>query len=104
MTPRVIDVKGLSFQLTKPSSGPYVQTTVDAVNASLILHAEVDGPDHASVTPSDGEIAYWTTQRQPNTGNPTADSKIYNMVGQYNIYTTMLLIIGSYDKWVTPVN
>jgi hypothetical protein len=42
---------GLSFSLKPPSSGKYVYTTIEAVNATGKLVAIKDAPNHVSVFP-----------------------------------------------------
>ena len=50
LTPRPgKDANGLSFALTPPVGGKYVKTTIEAVNATGILTAAIDGPNHVSV-------------------------------------------------------
>jgi RHS repeat-associated protein len=97
MTPRWKDrTTGLSFQLTKPIDQAYVETTIGAVNATGILVAIIDGKDHVSVRPTDGNLEYWASQR-----DTAKDSYEYNTRGYWDIYTTtMLNVIGSYEKWV----
>ncbi|QUL56314.1 RHS repeat protein [Paenibacillus tritici] len=101
LTPREKDgTTGLSFLLTRPTSGSYIETTVEDVNNSGLLVAIIDGKNHVSVVPSDGRLTYWASQR-PNTGDAARDSYNYNIQGSWNAYTTeMLKIFGSYDKWV----
>ena len=63
--------------------------------------AVIDGKNHVSVKPVDGNLSFWASQRL-NTGDPQKDSYNYNTQGSWNMYTTTLLIvIGSYDKWVS---
>ncbi|WP_231578413.1 RHS repeat domain-containing protein [Paenibacillus sp. FSL H7-0357] len=101
LTPRATDATtGLSFQLTRPTSGGFIETTVEQINATGILVAIIDGQNHVSVVPTDGNLKYWASQR-PNTGDPAKDSYNYNTQGSWNRYTTTLLnIFGSYNKWV----
>ncbi|MBP2114943.1 RHS repeat domain-containing protein [Paenibacillus silagei] len=101
LTPREKDgTTGLSFLLTRPSSGAYIETTAEDINASGLLVAIIDGKNHVSVVPLDGRLTYWASQR-PNTGDAARDSYNYNIQGSWNAYTTeMLKIFGSYDKWV----
>jgi len=53
MTPRITDVGGLSFYLLPPETGSFTMTTIEAVNATGVLRAIVDGPNHVSVIPAD---------------------------------------------------
>jgi hypothetical protein len=66
LTPRLQDVGGLSFSLTPPASGKYVMTTMQAVNATGILRATQDGPNHISVMPAiPSTMSGWIASR-PN--------------------------------------
>jgi len=51
MTPRAVDVGGLSFYLSPPATGSFTATTIEAVNATGVLRAVVDGTNHVSVVP-----------------------------------------------------
>lgn len=51
LTPRVIDTKGLSYQLTIPLNCKFAFTAMELVNESRVLCAKKDGSDHVSVIP-----------------------------------------------------
>lgn len=66
MTPRPKDIGGLSFSLTPPASGKYIVTTMEAVNATGVLKAVKDGPNHVSVMPTiPSTMSGWIASR-PN--------------------------------------
>ena len=66
MTPRPVDSTGLSFQLTRPTSGAFTVTTIEAVNATGVLRAVKDGPNHVSVVPTDPLMMLDWIQSRPN--------------------------------------
>jgi len=69
MTPRAVDVGGLSFYLNPPTDGrPYTVTTIEAVNATGVLRAVRDGANHVSVFPVNPlEMPDWIASRyDPN--------------------------------------
>jgi hypothetical protein len=67
LTPRPQDASGLSFQFTRPPFGSkYMETTLEAVNATGVLTAVPDGGDHVSVRPRNiTELSEWIATR-PN--------------------------------------
>ena len=66
LTPRIVDVNGLSYQLSVPVVRPYTFTTMEAVNATGILLALKDGPDHVSIVPLNrAKMQEWINSR-PN--------------------------------------
>jgi RHS repeat-associated protein len=71
LTPRPgIDTRGLSFYLSAPG-GQYVTTTVEAVNATGVLEAVIDGYNHASVRPRNiTELSEWALSRPDANENP----------------------------------
>ncbi|MEA5015627.1 MAG: DNRLRE domain-containing protein [Candidatus Limiplasma sp.] len=64
LTPRPgVDLNGLSFQLTIPP-GRYVATTMEAINATGVLTAFQDKPNHVAVTPRNiTELSEWAATR-----------------------------------------
>ena len=82
LTPREIDIGGLSYSLTPPVGQPYTVTTIEAVNSTGVLVATIDGPDHVSVCPVNiSELPMWIASR------PTAKEKPY-------YFTTVLASIS----------
>lgn len=65
-TPRPgIDMGGLSYQYTKPVGSAYHMTTIEAVNATGVLTAVPDGPNHISVIPIDeSQLLSWMNTRE----------------------------------------
>ena len=56
-------VTGLSFQLTVPNER-YVMTTMEAINATGVLTAVQDKPNHVAVTPRNiTELSEWAATR-----------------------------------------
>ena len=52
LTPRHIDLhKGLSYELKVPATTDYTITTMEAINATGVLAAVIDKPNHVSVRP-----------------------------------------------------
>ena len=78
LTPRTPkDSTGLSYSLTKPACGPYTVTTMEAVNATGVLSAVRDGPDHVSVIPTDiSKMPEWQATREHANENPHTYTKI----------------------------
>jgi RHS repeat-associated protein len=71
LTPRPVDVGGLSFYLKRPATGKYVVTTVEAVNATRVLHANIDGINHCSVMPTNPlTMSDWIASRDNADTNP----------------------------------
>jgi len=66
LTPRPKDTGGLSFSLMPPTSGKYVATTMQAVNATGILKAVKDGPNHVSIMPTIPSTMSSWIQSRPN--------------------------------------
>jgi len=72
LTPRPVDVGGLSYSLTRPSA-PYTMTTLKQVNSSGVLKAIIDGFDHVSVFPSMTDtMKVWIESRANANTNPHA--------------------------------
>lgn len=72
LTPREVDMTGLSYSLTPPIGVDYTVTTIEAVNETGVLTAIVDGPNHVSVRPTNpAEMPIWINSR------PTAKEKPY---------------------------
>ena len=78
MTPRTPkDATGLSYSLSKPESGPYTVTTMEAVNMTGVLSAVKDGPNHVSVVPTDmAKMPEWQASRDNANENPYVYTKI----------------------------
>ena len=74
LTPKIkngVPENSLSFSLTKPINQKYVETTMEAVNATGVLQAQIDGIDHVSVTPKiPGTMADWVASRDTADINP----------------------------------
>jgi RHS repeat-associated protein len=72
LTPREVDISGLSYSLTTPPAGvKYTMTTIDAVNSTRVLTAIVDGPNHVSVRPTNTlEMPVWINSRTTALENP----------------------------------
>lgn len=72
LTPREVDISGLSYSLTRPpASVKYTMTTIDAVNSTRVLTAIVDGPNHVSVRPTNPlEMPVWINSRTTALENP----------------------------------
>ena len=52
LTPRPIDLHtGLSYELKVPAATDYTITTMEAINATVVLTAVIDKPNHVSVRP-----------------------------------------------------
>ena len=70
LTPRPQDTTGLSYSLTPPPLGTsFTVTTIEAINATGVLRAIKDGPNHVSVVPVNiSEMPSWIDPR------PTAES------------------------------
>jgi hypothetical protein len=49
LTPRPVDISGLSYYLTVPTMTPYTVTTIELINETGVLIAVPDGPNHVSV-------------------------------------------------------
>jgi hypothetical protein len=71
LTPRPVDVQGLSFNLKPPTEGKYVVTTVEEVNKTGVLHANVDGINHCSIMPTNPlTMSDWIASRDNSDTNP----------------------------------
>ena len=96
-TPRPgIDMGGLSYQYTKPVGAAYHMTTIEAVNATGVLRAVPDGPNHISVIPIDrSQLLPWM-----NTREGVKD----NGLGEVHPYTYLLegITIAYFDKKGLP--
>lgn len=63
--------ESLSFSLTKPINQRYVETTLEAVNATGVLQARIDGPDHVSIRPVlSVTMGEWVASRDTADTNP----------------------------------
>nr|WP_318714699.1 RHS repeat-associated core domain-containing protein [uncultured Treponema sp.] len=82
LTPRTPkDSTGLSYSLTKPLSGPYAVTTMEAVNATGVLSAVKDGPNHVSVVPNDmSKMPEWQASREHANETPHVYTKILQTI------------------------
>ena len=82
LTPRTPkDSTGLSYSLTKPLSGPYTVTTMEAVNATGVLSAVKDGPNHVSVVPNDmSKMPEWQASREHANETPHVYTKILQTI------------------------
>ncbi|MGY3663736.1 MAG: DUF6531 domain-containing protein [Roseburia sp. 1XD42-69] len=70
LTPRQEDKDGLSYYLLVPT-GRYTVTTIEAVNNTGVLIAEIDGPNHVSVRPiNPTELPIWIATRSTAKENP----------------------------------
>ncbi len=71
LTPRPVDITGLSYTLERPVSGKYTMTTVGAINETGVLVAIHDGPNHVSVMPTNPlDIEPWIASRENANANP----------------------------------
>src|SRR5574344_901507 len=82
LTPRTPkDSTGLSYSLSKPDSGPYTVTTMEAVNKTGVLGAVKDGPKHVSVVPTDmSKMPEWQAPRENANENPHMYTKILQSI------------------------
>lgn len=82
LTPRTPkDSAGLSYSLTKPDSGPYTITSMEAVNNTGLLSAVKDGPNHVSVVPTDmSKMPEWQATREHANENPHVYTKILQAI------------------------
>ena len=71
LTPRMIDVTGLSYTTIQPVGQPYTMTTIGAVNATGELVAIKDGPTHVSVLPINiTKMMEWMSTKPTANENP----------------------------------
>ncbi len=83
LTPRTPrdDSTGLSYTLTKPDRGPYTVTSMEAVNATGVLVAVKDGPNHVAVIPTDmSKMPEWQATREHANENPHVYTKILQSI------------------------
>jgi len=77
LTPRVIDIAGLSYQLTVPKKGSYTVTSIELINATGKLIAIQDGLNHVSVIPINiTRMPEWIDSRPNALANPHEFTKI----------------------------
>ena len=78
MTPKEKDILGLSFStIPRPRSA---MTTIDAVNATGILVAKIDGETHVSVCPTNATVKEWI-KAGPDSSWTTALLEIVTIYG-----------------------
>ena len=72
LTPREVDITGLSYSLTPPPAGvKYSMTTIEMVNSTGVLIAVIDGANHVSVRPTNPlEMQNWINSRPTARDNP----------------------------------
>ena len=71
LTPREKDISGLSYVLVEPIGQSYTKTTIGQVNATGVLVAKIDGPNHVSVYPiNPTELDIWIKTRPTANENP----------------------------------
>lgn len=71
LTPRSVDVGGLSYTTTMPTSDSFTITSMARINASGVLMAVKDGTSHVSVKPVDGsKMKGWIDSRDFAAVNP----------------------------------
>ncbi len=71
LTPREKDINGLSYVLVEPIGQSYTKTAIEQVNATGVLVAEIDGPNHVSVYPvNPSELDIWISTRPTANQNP----------------------------------
>ena len=78
LTPRPIDLHtGLSYELKVPAATEYTITTMEAINATGVLTAVIDKPNHVSVRPVNPlEMMEWINSRSTAKENPYYLTKI----------------------------
>ena len=78
LTPRPIDLHtGLSYELKVPAATEYTITTMEAINATGVLTAVIDKPNHVSVRPVNPlEMMEWINSRPTAKENPYYLTKI----------------------------
>jgi len=77
LTPRPRDVGGLSYQFSVPAQGPFTVTSIEALNATGVLRAIVDGKDHISVMPIPPSLMPgWIESRVDADNNPHALTRV----------------------------
>lgn len=71
LTPRTKDLTGLSYQLSKPTSGEFTITSIQLINSTGKLIAIKDGNDHVSVIPINiTKMQGWIDSRPTALTNP----------------------------------
>ena len=71
LTPRKVDIEGLSYQLTMPIGEKYTFTSLETVNSTGVLRAIIDGANHVSVYPTvRATMAAWINSRENAETNP----------------------------------
>ena len=78
LTPRPIDLHtGLSYELKVPAATEYTITTMEVINATEVLTAVMDKPNHVSVRPVNPlEMMEWINSRSTAKENPYYLTKI----------------------------
>ena len=78
LTPRPTDLHtGLSYELKVPAATEYTITTMEAINATGVLTAVIDKPNHVSVRPVNPlEMMEWINSRPTAKENPYYLTKI----------------------------
>ena len=71
LTPRDIDINGLSYTTVMPTSGPFTVTSIQTINATGVLTAVIDGNNHVSVKPVNSDaLKDWIASRPNAMVNP----------------------------------
>lgn len=73
LTPRFVDITGLSYYLTPPETGPYTITTIERINNTGILTAVIDGKNHVSVKGVNNHLD-WMLSRADASSNPHSNT------------------------------
>ena len=77
LTPRDVDITGLSYSTTMPTSGSFTITTIGTINATGTLKAIQDGTTHVSVSPvNPSKMQDWIDSRSFALVNPHEYTKL----------------------------
>ncbi len=81
LTPRDIDVTGLSYSTVMPTSGSFTLTSIGTINATGKLTAVQDGATHVSVSPVDSsKMQEWIDSRTFALVNPHEYTKLLQSI------------------------
>jgi len=83
LTPRVVDITGLSYTTIEPVGTSYTMTTIEAINATGQLIAIQDGSTHVSIVPINiTKLPEWINSRPNAKVNPHPYTIILQRISQ----------------------
>ncbi len=81
LTPREVDIEGLSYTTEKPVGRDFTVTTIEAINATGVLIAVKDGKTHVSVTSLDrSKYLEWQASRANALASPHPYTKLLQSI------------------------